>query len=232
MAVLITRSKEDAKLLKKELLQGTNAPIFIESMIEISIEIKLRNLDLSKYDSLIFTSKNAVSYVSQYDCSKFLDKKCFAIGDSTKLALEAIGFHHIHNAHNDIEELVASVLKSESRESLYFRGEIITKDLKEAVSCDEMVCYRVVGAKRFSQDLVEKLQRGEIKIILFFSENTANVFLSLCDKYEIANFLKETTILTISKKLSRSIGTRVKSKIKSFEGDSKLLIELINTLYV
>jgi uroporphyrinogen-III synthase len=232
MSVLITRSREDSAFLKEELLQGTKAPILIEPMIEVSIEAKSRNLDLLQYDSLIFTSKNAVSYVKQYDYSEFLDKKCFAIGDSTKAALEEIGFHDIHNAHNDIEGLVSAVLESESSASLYFRGETITKDLKEEVSCDEMVCYRVIGAKRFSKDLVEKLQRGEIKTILFFSENTANVFLSLCAKYEIANFLKETTILTISTKLSRSIGARVKTNIKSFEGDSKLLIELINTLYV
>jgi uroporphyrinogen-III synthase len=232
MTILITRSIEDSESLRKELVHAIKAPIIIEPMIKIDINSKTEGLDLLQYDSFIFTSRNAVSYINQYDCSELLDKKCYSIGSSTKLALEEIGFNNIDDAHNDIEDLITLILESNSKKSLYLRGGKITKDLKEAVSCDEMVCYRVVGVEMFSKDLVGKLQRGEIKIILFFSENTANIFLSLCAKYEIANFLKETTILTISKKLSRSIGARVKSNIGSFEGDNKLLIELINTLYV
>lgn len=232
MTVLLTRSKEDSELLKKELVQGTKAPVLIEPMIEVSIEPESENLDLSKYDSLIFTSRNAVSYISQYDCSKLLGKRCFVIGDSTKLALEAIGFSNVYNAYNDINALVETVLKSESGKSLYLRGEKISKNLKEEISCDEIACYKVSGARSLSENLVKKVQDGEIKMILFFSENTANIFLSLCEKYEIANFLKETTILTVSDKLSRTIKSRARSNIKSFEGDKHLLTELINMHYV
>lgn len=232
MTVLITRPISDALRLQQRIEESTKAPTLLEPMIEVSIEPKTEVLDLKKYNSLIFTSRNSVSYLRQYNCSEFLTKRCFAIGDSTKEELESMGFQDVFSAQSDIEKLIEAVLEFGGQDPLYLRGDMISRDLKKDIFCYELLCYKVAPTEKLSQNLIDSMQSGDIKVAVFFSENTAKVFLSLCKKYGVAKFLKNITILTVSYKLKNYMGLYTDTQIESFEGDELLLDKLINTLYV
>ena len=120
---------------------------------------------------------------------------------------------------------------------IYFRGDIISRDIKQEflsanIECDEMTCYEVKNTNELSEHLQSSITQGSLKIAIFFSKNTAEVFVSLCKKYDIAKFLKETTILTISSKLKFYLELELKGKIKTFEGDEASLIKLVKSYYV
>lgn len=232
MTVLITRPIADSLQLKARIEKNTKACVLVEPIIKVSIEPKTKDLDLRKYDSLVFTSRNAVSYLSQYDCSEFLSKRCFAIGDSTKEELEKLGFQDIFSAQSDIEKLIEAVSECGGEGPLYLRGDIISRDLNKDIFCYEILCYKILPVEKFSDKFINSLKRGDIKVAVFFSENTAKVFLSLCRQYGVAKFLKDITILTVSHRLRSYMGLYTDAQIESFEGDKILLEKLINTLYV
>lgn len=236
MTVLITRNFEDSLNLSKR-IQGLGIKAFIEPIIKIIINPS-KNIDYSKYDFLVFTSRNAVKYLQSCDYTNLLHKKCFAIGDATKNMLSTSGFKDLVSADNSMDILIQKIIQMPKvHEGLYFRGEIISKDLRSILSangikCDEEICYSVSPADNLSDDLIVKIKNGEFKVILFFSKNTAETFLSLCNEYDIAKFLKKVTILTVSKKISDYIHVRLKNETQSFDGKEDFLLELIRSCYV
>lgn len=236
MTVLITRSFEDSMDLSKK-IQNLGIGTFIEPIIKITINPS-KKIDYSKYDFLVFTSRNAVKYLQSCYYTNLLHKKCFVIGDATKDMLSTLGFKDIVSADNSMDSLIQKTIQQhKTNMGLYFRGEIISEDLRGVLSangirCDEEICYSANPAKYLSDELISKVKKGEFNVILFFSKNTAEAFLSLCNEYEIAKFLKKVTILTVSKRLSDHIHLKLKNETQSFDGKEDYLLELIRSCYV
>jgi len=238
MTVLITRNFEDSLSLSKR-IQDLGIDTFVEPIIKITIN-QSKKTDYSKYDFFVFTSRNAVKYMQSCDYANLLHKKCFAIGDATKNMLSTLGFRDIVSADNSMDILIQKITqehKIHKGNIVYFRGNIISEDLRcilsaRGISCDEEICYGASPADKLSDDVISKIKNGEFKVILFFSKNTAEAFLSLCNEYEIAKFLKKVTILTVSKRLSDYIHLTLKNETQSFDGKEDYLLELIRSCYV
>lgn len=236
MTVLVTRAHEDGAEIVSE-IESLGIDVFSEPIIEFIIFLPNNEIDYSKYEAFIFTSKNAVKYLKKCDHSDLLDKQCFAIGDTTADMLRDLGFSNVLSANNNINKLIKDVESFGVKKVFYFRGQEISTDLKSVFSsynivCDEHLCYGVKTAVSLSEELVRKITAGEIKIVLFFSKNTAESFLSLCNQYEIAKFMKKATILTVSRNLMNVLKGSIGNSVESFEGSRDSMLELIKLYYV
>jgi uroporphyrinogen-III synthase len=236
MTVLITRSNEDGIEIASE-IRNLGIEVLSEPLIDFVIYPPNNEIDYSPFQAFVFTSKNAVRYLKTCAYGSILNKQCFAIGDATANMLRDLGFSNVLSADNDINKLIQNVRLSCVSKVFYFRGEEISLDLKEVFSshkstCDECICYKVEKIEKFSNALVKKMISEDIKVVLFFSKNTAKSFLSLCNKYDIAKFMKKVTILTVSYKLRDELKGMVTNSIESFEGRSDSLLELIKLYYV
>ncbi|MCH9753908.1 MAG: uroporphyrinogen-III synthase [Alphaproteobacteria bacterium] len=235
MTVLITRAQEDnIKLASK--IKGLGVDVFSEPIIEFHINQPNNKIDYNHYHSFIFTSKNAVKYLRSCKYTSLLNKQCFAIGDTTAKMLKDMGFVNVMSADNDIKKLIEGVKSFSAPNVFYFRGEEISLDIKKILSdnkieCEEYVCYKVKKSCEISDLLIKKIVSYQINVVLFFSKNTAESFLSLCNKYDIAKFMKKVTILTVSAKLKEALKSKVKNTVESFDGDEDSLLELIRLQY-
>ncbi|MCR8679408.1 MULTISPECIES: uroporphyrinogen-III synthase [Campylobacter] len=80
----------------------SNTPFDDESVEQISlcrIEFNKFNLDLSEFDALIVTSKNAINSL-KFNSITLADILVFAIGKATALACKEFGFRQIYEAKN------------------------------------------------------------------------------------------------------------------------------------
>ena len=243
MTVLLTRAYHDCLDLGQS-IRALGIDIFEEPILNVTIHQPEVSHSYSPYQSFIFTSRNAVKYLQQHNYQHLLQKKCFVIGDATAKLLEDLGFLHIYSANNDMNQLLHNIRSHyisttdsyHQGSILYLRGFVVSTDIKnilanEQIICDEQICYQASFATNLSQELIQKICNNELKVIVFFSKNTADTFLSLCNKYGIAKFLKKATIVAISGKLKDTLNSLSESDVISFDGNESHLLEFIRSRY-
>jgi uroporphyrinogen-III synthase len=159
----------------KKVKWAKNLPVF-------KIETIKQEIDFSKYDALIFTSKNGVKSIDSYD-KKWKKTPAYVIAPQTAKVVNDLGGkvkfvgkkkHGNEFAHELIEEL-------KGKKVLYLRGEKIVSDLmnilnSNGVECDDVVVYKTV-CKHFSK----KIKLPKNSSIIFSSPSTIECFFKNCE---------------------------------------------------
>ncbi len=234
MTVVITRPIEDAVTLSNHLNN-----LGIDTIVEPLFRIKYKSIDLNKIitasdiEGIIFTSKHAVHALN--DTAKLPSNiKYFAVGETTALCLSKLGCKNIHTANNNVNNLIKLIKKhcTNRRKLLYLRGNKVSIDLKKQMHfIEEQIAYETVPIHCLSSHLISQLQNYHIKVITFFSKNTAKIFFTLLEyhKIEIAKFFKKVTIVVISNNVKNFIANFGLNRIETFS-NQKNLINIISKL--
>lgn len=162
-------------LSDKKTKWAKNLPVF-------EIQTITKQIDFSKYDALIFTSKNGVKALNASG-EKWKKIPSYVIAPQTaKLVLDLGGKvkfvgkekHGNEFAHELIEHL-------KDKKVLYLRSEKIVSDLisilnTNGVECEDIVVYKTV-CKKFKKKI--KLPKGST--VIFSSPSTIECFLQNCE---------------------------------------------------
>ena len=172
--------------MKKQKNFINKKPIYIASNKEIDgiynlnlLTIKYKNIDidLSKYNALIFTSKNGVNSFSKSNL-QWKDIDSFAIskvtGNSLKKSNSKLVYEGISGHGDDFAKELVRYLKD--KKPLYIRAKKVVSNiidiLKENdIICDEIITYETACSKTLN---IKKLERNSI--IIFSSPSTIDCF--------------------------------------------------------
>ena len=182
-SVLVTRPKDDAKLLAAD-LERRGVEVLLEPLFEI-VPIEDAAPDLRDIAGLLFTSANGVRSFARI--SKHRNFKVFAVGDATAAAARGAGFSDVDSAGGSVEDLMTLVKDSWTPASgtlFHAAGRTISGELAETLGVvgyevHRTAVYEANAADALSLRLCEVLRAANLGYALFFSPRTADTFVSL-----------------------------------------------------
>ena len=239
MTILLTRTIKDSDNLAKQ-LESVGINIYIEPMFNMEyLDYDLNSVELSSSQAVIFTSKNALNAIRN-TIQKFAHLKFFVIGNVTAKMAKKLKLNNIYVANNSAKSLVDLILKEitvKEGKLLYFCGELITLDFKKELekhgySVQKFCVYKAVPSKDLSKELKYKIINNQIKVMLLYSHNTAEIFLDLIKKNDMLKFLSGINLLVISKKVKLLVEGYIWKSISIFDIDQQeKIIEKIKNYY-
>lgn len=145
------------------------------------IKINFLNVDveLEKYDALIFTSKNGVEAIDRIDKS-WKEKEVYSIGSGTTNYLLSKGKTPIYTAKSSYGDDFADEIKDKLKDKkvLFLRAKKVTSNLNtillsSKVDLDEKIVYETIC----NQDKLQPPKKGSV--IIFSSPSTIECFLKI-----------------------------------------------------
>ncbi|MEA1915712.1 MAG: uroporphyrinogen-III synthase [Campylobacterota bacterium] len=158
-------------LLSDKNMEGVN------NLPVIGIKTLEQELDLSAYEALIFTSKNAIATLDTLDAS-WHNIPAYAIAPQTAKVIQkhqgTLAFTGKSGHGNDFAQELIPLLKH--KKALYVRGKKVVSKLLEIleqhkIDCDELITYET-QCKNYSK----KEQPEKNAIIIFSSPSTIECF--------------------------------------------------------
>jgi len=197
--ILVTRSK-NASAEIQGLLESRGASVICLPTIEIGAPESWEKCDasiwkLAEYDSVCFTSKNAVDRFIQrmrlirpQALNTLATRNLYAVGEKTKSILEANGFSvqpipQKHSAENLAHSFYGQNLSG--KHFLFPKSniahDVLPKELRSlGASVDEIVTYRTMIPEPDNLEQVRVLlKNGKIDIITFFSPSSICNFVEM-----------------------------------------------------
>ena len=156
-------------LSEKEFAGALNLPVIKIHFLEFEV-------DLSKFDALIFTSKNGVEAIDRVD-KKWKEKEIYSIGSGTTKAIEEKGVQVAYTAKSSYGDDFAKEIGGElfGKRVLFPRAKIVTSHLNKilieiGIDLSEIVAYETVC----NSEKLFKPENGSV--IIFSSPSTIKCF--------------------------------------------------------
>ncbi len=205
MHIVITRPKEDSLYLIENLIKlghvVTHLPV-------IKIEkLESKKIDLQNYQSVIFTSSNAIRFMN---IEKFNSKiKCFCVGKATELAARQVGFLNTYTSEGTVDSLLELIIRthdSKSGKLLYLSSEFISKDLdKDLIDAgylvDRISNYTSLPVEEVDKKTLDFLKKKPPDVIFIYSSKSAKNLFNLINKYSLLNVVTQSNLMCISEKV-------------------------------
>ena len=205
MHIIITRPKEDAMSLIEKLKQlghvATHLPL-----IKIK-KIETKKINLENYKAIIFTSSNAVKFMS---IKKFnLKIKCFCVGSATEATAKQAGFINTYSSGGTVDSLIELVIRTQDKKSgklLYLSSEFISKDLdkelvNEGFSVDRVSNYTSLPIEQIDETVLNIFKTNPPDVFFIYSVRSANNLFNLINKYSLLNLVTQSNLMCISEKV-------------------------------
>lgn len=166
-----SNSKANIYLLNNQKKRwAKNIPLF-------EINYLKKEIDLTKYDSLIFTSQNAVNALDNIN-KYWKDIDSYVIGKETAKKVKELGgnLNFISPKSNNYDFTNELVVKLKNKNVLYIRGNKITSNICEKliecnIHCEEIILYENNYIKPLQKEILPKNSK-----IIFSSPSTVDYF--------------------------------------------------------
>jgi uroporphyrinogen-III synthase len=229
MHILLTRPLEDCSemIIKFKSLghQVSHLPL-------LSIDkMNYKQINLSDYKGIIFTSANAVKFLDL----KSIDKNllCFCVGSATEKKARSAGFQNVIAAEGNVENLKELVLQNFDQKDgklIYVSGETISVDLdqqllREGFNVKRIMNYRTSHSKKFDENFVKELKLNMPDMVYIYSQNSASSFLNFIKIYQSESLWMNTNLMCIGEKTSSILNEIKWKKIFLFNpGEEEFLL--------
>lgn len=158
-------------LSDKKVKWAKNLPVFKIESIET-------DLDLSSYDALIFTSKNAVTSLNSHN-KLWKNKPLYVIAPQTAKVASNLGgkikFVGKEKHGNEFAAELIPLLKN--KKVLYIRGSKIVSNLVETLNSNNIICNEAVVYETVCLTNKKKIKLPKNSIVIFSSPSTIDCFL-------------------------------------------------------
>ena len=229
MHILLTRPLEDCyeMILKFKSLGHLVSHL---PLIEV-VKLNYDQIDYSKFDGIIFTSRNAIKFLD----TKNLDKKkiCFCVGNATEKKARETGFQNIISAEgnvNNLKELILQNFHYSNGKLLYVSGEIISSNLDQYLTSEGYTIKRVVNyqtkhIQKIDNNFIENLKLKMPDLVYIYSQNSASSFLNIIKNYQLESLFMNTNLMCIGEKTSSILNEIKWKKIFLFNpGEEEFLL--------
>lgn len=136
------------------------------------------DFDFSKYDAIIFTSKNAVYSLNSYN-QEWIKKPVYAIAPQTAKVASNLGakikFVSKEKHGDEFAQELVPLLKN--KKVLYVRGSKVVTSLVETLNSNGAVCDEAIVYKTVCTEFKKKIKLPKKSIIIFSSPSTIECFL-------------------------------------------------------
>jgi len=173
---MFTILRERLKRMSKIYLCSPKEFDGVESLPTIEFKRVVDSLELDRFDSLLFTSKQAILYSEELNPS-WRDKKILAVGEATRKLAKELGAKDIYSPKNYYgKELAKDIVRLFfDKKILYIRPKIISFNSKEylakfGINIEEKIIYET-KCKEYKE---KNLQKDSI--IIFTSPSTIRCF--------------------------------------------------------
>jgi len=180
----------------------------VENLEVFHIEYIKSNIDLSKYDALIFTSKNAVYSLDSFN-QEWKNKDCYVIAPKTSQIIEDLGgkvvFTGITSHGNEFAQELISVLNN--KKVLYIKASKTVSNLVEILKENGIVLDELVAYKTSCKKSTKVLEDNSI--FIFTSPSSVECFFnqySWKDSYK-AIVIGKTTAVYLPKEVEYTISS-------------------------
>jgi len=203
--IVITRPKEDSLFLIERLKKlghtVTHLPV-------IKIEkLKTEKINFQNYRAVIFTSSNAIKFLS---VDKFDSKiKCYCVGKTTEFKARQVGFINTYSSEGTVDSLIELIIRSFENKSgklLYLSSEFISKDLdidliNAGFSVDRILNYTTSPIEEIDKNTLDFFIKKSPDVIFVYSSKSAKNLFNLINKYSLLNVVTQSNLMCISEKV-------------------------------
>lgn len=225
MKILITRPIDEAIFLADKLKLLGYSPIISPLLkIEFCCDLNLQNL--SQYEALIISSKNAIKAIIEAD----KNVKLLIVGKETTAFARSLGFCNSIYMGENIAELKNKL--SAYNKLLYLSGEDITDTLSNIGSdIDRKIVYKAKAVISLPPEFIDFIKQDQLRACLFFSARTARLFVEFIKKYALESYCSNIIALTLSTKIAHNLDCiNFKSCYVSSESTLESLVKLISKI--
>ena len=198
--ILLTRAIDDS-VKSKEILEGLGFDVFTEPMFRVHYSpVIMEKLD--RHDMVVATSRHGI--IGMAKSTNERNMHILTVGNRTMECAIDLGFTNVDTVSGTVLNLL-NYLKVNARgyRVLYVRGKNVSHDLKKSaealnVTVEESIMYETVASNTISPECGYLLSSGQVSGALFYSRDTAKIFMKLVEK-RYSEFLDVVSAYTISK---------------------------------
>ena len=208
--ILSTRPKPDAlndcKVLSLKGIKAYPSP----SMVVHYNKQKINNL---KYDAIIFTSRHAVKSVLKESYNHKIP--IFCVGSSTAKIVRNHGGEIVFVGNSDSQQLSKIILDNLKKESKVLwatnedASEKFTNELKKNnIFVIRENIYFTSPNSKLDFKSKELIKNGRVKVVLFFSNRSAEIWLNIIKKEKLINKIKHISFVSINSEIAKLLSER------------------------
>ncbi len=211
---LITRPANEAESTAKAIAAKGYTPL-IEPLLTIQpakdAPEKIATALKQNPQCLIFTSKQALRIFA--DIVKERKYTVAVVGEASSELATDLGFKRIISGDSDAETLVKIITEKLDPTQgccVYFCSNHVAYPVEEKLqkfgfSCVSNEIYQSEAVEDFSAENIKQLKNGNVRVALFYSERTAEIFVKLAKKHALEAILMEMEAYALSAKVMRKI---------------------------
>lgn len=141
------------------------------------IQFIQQNIDLSKYDALIFTSKNAIYAIDSFD-KTWKKKPAYVIAPQTAKILKHLGgnLKFVGKEKHGNEFALELVERFKHQKILYIRASRVVSDLVKILNTNDIECDELVVYETLCKKLTKKVKIPKNATIVFSSPSSIECF--------------------------------------------------------
>lgn len=230
MHLLITRPEPDASAMR-EMLLGLGITVDLAPLLEIMVDVPDAAL-LAQASALVVTSRNGLRALEASPLLPgLIDRPLMVVGRSTGLVARGLGFRDVTVGPATAKDLVPLIL-SAWREKivpasggsplgavLHLSGDKISFDLEPplraaGIALHRDTVYRSQVVKCLPPAVCDTLRRGEYDGVVLMSPLTADTYVDLVGKYELAEGARKPTYLCLSRGIADRLEQLKAEKVK------------------
>ena len=215
--ILITRPKDEAKILKKEL-----SKIQIESAIDSLTSFAFIKKEIPYYQNIsyLISSAQTVKFISKSKkkYQTILSKgNFFVIGKKVAADLRKLGTAKIKKITDDSEKMLTylknqKTLKNNSIPLIYLFGSVTNKDFLKLIKknndlrISRVVIYKTLQKSNLNLKTIRLINQRKISLIPLYSLHTAQNLMRLIKKHRIkARIVGEIKVACLSARIAQYI---------------------------
>ena len=196
----------DCNVLKRKGIKAYPSP----SMV---IKYNKSSIINFKYDAIIFTSRHAVKIaLSEY---KNQNTTFFCVGSSTAKIVREHGGKKIFVGNSDSLQLSKKIVDNLKKNSKVLwitskdASESFSNELKKNnISVDRENVYFTSPNQAIDFKSKQLIKKGRVKVILFFSTRSAEIWLNLVKNEKLLNYIKSISFVTINHDIAELLSSK------------------------
>lgn len=208
--VLVTRPKADAAPLAAA-LAGRGYKTLVQPLLAIVPLDPPPPVALDGVQALLFTSANGLRGFARACPARHLP--VYAVGDASAAAARDAGFETVASAGGDVGDLAALVRANcdPSRGALlHAGGSRLAGDLagdlaRDGFAVQRLVLYKAEPAAGLEPEVSAALRGGQIDAVLFFSPRTAETFVTLVRRQDLAAACRTCVAVCLSAAVGHAV---------------------------